>query len=143
MKMNVDHLIGKEIQFTPGIEEFECYPEGGMRARIAKIETRDIDKSDLHEHLYLIYFDYTEYDEFNKRFETANYYGDDYVANKTAREVGHYKTVDEIYFGSPEIWPFENYFNVLNDKAAALVKMFKESGAENYVYWLESMVDIS
>lgn len=140
--MNVDHLIGKEIQFTSAIEEFECYPEAGMRARISKIETKYIHKTDPEDHLYLIYFDYTEYDEFNKRFETANYYGHDYVANKTAREVGHYKTVEKIYFGSPEIWPFENYFSALNDKAAALVKIFKESGAENYVDWLESMVDI-
>lgn len=139
------HLIGKEIQFTNKIEDMEAYPEDGMRARIVSIKEQDTHMEDKHDHLFIITFDYSEYDEYNKQFETANYYGsmNTRVADKTAREVGQYHLQEKIYFGSPELWPFDEYFTLLNEKSVALYNKFKASSSLNYVEWLEKMVDIS
>jgi hypothetical protein len=144
-KYLMQHLVGKEIQFTNKIEEMEAYSEGGMRARIVSITEEDTDSANKHDHIFIITFDYSEYDEYNKRFETANYYGPgrDAVADKTAREVGQYHLQEKIYFGSPKLWPFEEYFVLLNEKSVALYNKFKASGSSNYVEWLEQMVDIS
>lgn len=47
-----------------------------------------------------------------------------------------------IYFGSPELWPFEDYFTTLDARQNELLKRFKESGAQNYVEWLESQIEV-
>lgn len=140
----MQHLIGKQIQFTNKIEDMEAYPEGGMRARIVSINEEDTDSADKHNHVFIITFDYSEYDEYNKRFETANYYGKGIgaPADKTAREAGQYHIQEKIYFGSPELWPFEEYFVLINEKSIALYDMFKASEATDYVDWLEQIVDI-
>jgi hypothetical protein len=137
------HLIGKEIQFTSKIEDMEAYPEGGMRAQIKDIKTQDLHRTDLHDHIYIIEFDYSKYDEYNKQFESANYYAgiNTRVADKTAREVGQYQVQEKIYFGSPVLWPFEEYFTILNEKSQRLFAEFKATGETNYVEWLESKVE--
>lgn len=137
----MQELIGKVIQFTPKIEDMQAYPEGGMRARVVSIDEQDTHRSDLHDHLYKITFDYSEFDEFNKSLESSNYYDRKGVACLTAREAGMYAPDELIYFGSPELWPFEDYFTVLGEKSNALIARFKESGATNYVEWLESQVE--
>lgn len=141
----MQHLVGKEIQFTNKIEEMEAYPEGGMQARIISVDAEDVNSKDKHDHIYIITFDYSEFDEYNKRFETANYYGKGYnqVADKTAREVGQYHLQEKIYFGSPELWPFEEYFTLLNEHTLQLIERFKKSGVTDYVGWLESQIDLN
>jgi hypothetical protein len=136
----MQHLIGKTIQFTSKIEDMGAYPEKGMRARIVSIDEQDTNRPDLHDHLYKITFDYSEFDEFNKGLESANYYDRKGVACLTAREAGMYAPDELIYFGSPQLWPFEDYFTVLNEKQNTLIARFKESGATNYVEWLESQI---
>lgn len=132
--------IGKRVRFTKRIEEMEAYPEQGMRARITKIDPEDTDSDDLDQHVYRIEFDYAEYDEFNRLLETANYYGIDYIANKTAREAGHYKTVETIYFGSPLLYPFEEYFVLASDTHQQLYDQFQNSSETDYVEWLENQL---
>jgi hypothetical protein len=134
------HLIGKIVQFTSKIEEMEAYPEGGMRARIKSIRNRDTNSSDLHNHLYVIKFDYTDFDEFNAALEHSNYYDKKGNACLTAREANMYEQQEEIYFGSPELWPFEDYFTLLDERQNSLIVRFKESGAANYIEWLENQV---
>lgn len=136
------HLIGKIIQFTSKIEDMEAYPEAGMRARIVSIDEKDTHMKDLHDHMYIITFDYSEFDEFNEQFESANYYDKHGVACLTAREAKMYDVKEKIYFGSPALWPFEDYFNLLNTKQETLLSRFKESGAANYVEWLESQIEV-
>lgn len=134
--------IGKRIRFTDRIEEMESYPEGGMRARIISINGEDTDSPDLHNHVYRIKFDYSEYDDFNMLLETANYYGKDGIPNKTAREAGHYSKTETIYFGSPELFPFENYFQLTSKHHEKLYEQFLASGEDNYVEWLENQVEV-
>lgn len=138
----MQHLIGKTIQFTSKIEDMEAYPEKGMRARIVSIDEQDTHMVDLHDHLYKITFDYSEFDEFNKSLESSNYYDRNGVACLTAREAGMYAPDELIYFGSPKLWPFEDYFTTLDVRQNALLVRFKESGATNYVEWLESQIEV-
>jgi hypothetical protein len=134
------HLIGKTIQFTSKIEDMEAYPENGMRGRVVSIDEQDTHRSDLHDHLYKIAFDYSEFDEFNKSLESSNYYDKNGIACFTARQANMYEPQEIIYFGSPELWPFEDYFTVLNEKQNNLLARFKESGSTNYVEWLENQI---
>ena len=138
----MQNLIGKTIQFTSKIEDMEAYPEKGMRARIVSIDEQDTHMADLNDHLYKITFDYSEFDEFNKSLESANYYDRKGVACLTAREANMYEPQELIYFGSPELWPFEDYFTTLDARQNALLARFKESGTTNYVEWLESQIEV-
>lgn len=136
------HLIKKIVEFTPRIEEMEAYAETGIRARILSITAEGTSRKELDEHIYIIKFDYSEFDEFNTRYETANYYDKNGVPCLTARQSGFYNPQEKIYFGTPLKWPFEDYFNVVDSKTAELIKKFKESGAKSYVEWLESQVQV-
>jgi hypothetical protein len=115
--MNYLSLVGKDIQFTSDIEEMEAYPEGGMCARIVDIIAHDISSEDLQDHLYKIVFDYSEFDQFNVHLEASNYYDKHGIACLTAREANMYKEVETIWFGSPELYPFEKYFTLLSEKS--------------------------
>jgi hypothetical protein len=138
--MNYLNLIGKDIQFTANIEDMEAYPEGGMRARIVNIIAYDTRNENPEEHLYKIVFDYSKFDQFNALLETSNYYDKNGIACLTAREANRYEEVETIWFGSPEIYPFEKYFTLLNEKSQTLFDRFKESGASNYIEWLEDQI---
>jgi hypothetical protein len=138
----MQHLVGKTIQFTSKIEEMEAYPEKGMRARIVSVDEKDTHMKDLHDHMYIITFDYSEFDEFNEQFESANYYDKNSVACLTAREAKMYDVKERIYFGSPELWPLEDYFTTLDARQNELLKRFKKSRAESYVEWLESQIEV-
>ena len=134
------NLIGQVIQFTKNIEDFEVYAENGMRARIVNV-IEDVHHDNDHENqVHKIVVDYTEFDEFNKQFESSNYWDKNGQACLTAREAGFYKEVETLYFGSPELWPFEDYFTLLDEKKNNLLTEFKRSGFTNYVEWLESLV---
>jgi hypothetical protein len=136
----MQHLFGKVVTFTPKIEDMESYAESGMRARVVSIDTQDTHSSDKHDHVYKIMFDFSEFDEFNRRFESSNYYDKNGSPTLTAREAGYYKEQDKIYFGSPEIWPFEDYFVLADAAQTELLERFKESGEADYVSWLEAQV---
>lgn len=136
----MQELIGKDITFKPGIEDMEAYAEGGMRARVVSVEAQDTRSRDKHDHVYKITFDYTEFDEYNRRFESSNYYDKNGKPTLSAREANWYNPQETIYFGSPELWPFEDYFEVNGEERRQLVAEFKASGETDYVAWLEQKV---
>lgn len=136
----MQQLVGKTVQFTSSIEDMEAYPENGMRARIVSITTRYTNVADINDHLYIIKFDYSEFDEFNKRFESSNYYDKNGNAILTARQANMYTVTEEIYFGSPKLYPFEQYFKVIDQARNTLIDQFKVSGATDYVQWLEDQL---
>lgn len=138
----MEEWVGKRIVFTKKIEDMEAYPEQNMRAKILRIDPEDTGSDDLNEHVYRIQFDYSEYDDFNRLLETANYYGKDGIPNKTAREAGHYDKLETIYFGSPVLYPFEDYFRVASNHHEKLHEQFRASGRNNYVEWLEGQIEI-
>jgi hypothetical protein len=138
--MKMQHLIGKVVTFSHKIEDMESYAEGGMRARIVSIEAKNTGSPDLHDHIYKIMFDFGEFDKFNRRFESSNYYDKNGSPTLNAREAGYYKEQEAIYFGSPGIWPFEDYFVLADAAQTELLERFKASGETDYVTWLESQV---
>lgn len=62
--------VGTTVKFNQSIEEYEVGFEDGMMATIHKIEFDDIYR------VINIYFDFSKYEEFNKKLMTANYYDD-------------------------------------------------------------------
>jgi hypothetical protein len=136
----MEHLIGKVVFFKEKIEDMECYPEVGMKAVIVGIDESGYRGGDVSEHIYTITFDYSEFDDYNKRFESSNYFGKDGLANLNAREANQYDTKEHIYFGSPIIDPFEKYFELLDENQLKLAANFKASGETDYIKWLEDKV---
>lgn len=109
----MQNLVGKVIQFDEKIVDMEAYPDPGMRARIVSIVMENWHSSDIEDHTYVIKFDYSEFEDFNKSYEVANWWlaaGD----LGTARDAGAYSAQETIYFGSPELYPFDDYFKLVN-----------------------------
>lgn len=131
-------LIGKDIQFTHKIEDLEDYAEDRMRATITGIKKWDGDNADAcHE----ISIDYSKFDEYNRQFESYNYW--DKLGNATlnAREAGYYTVKDTLYLDNSMV-PFVPYyddnsasiealrFEVLVDPAPII---FKHAGGDDVV----------
>lgn len=131
------HLVGKIVRFLPSIEDMEGYAEPEMMARIVGIKEKDTNSPSLHDHLYEITFDFTEFEGHNLSFESANYYDKNGVPCLTARQANFYEPKETVYFGSPLLWPFEKYFEVIDGEAKKLVDEFLASGSESYIQWLE------
>jgi hypothetical protein len=133
--------MNKVVEFAADIEDMEAYSEKGMRARIVSIECEDLLSDDKHEHIYKITFDYSDFDDFNKDFESSNYYDNHGNPCLTARQANQYKQTETIYFGSPELFPFENYFSLIDGEREKLVNKFNAQTEEtNYVRWLEAQI---
>lgn len=138
----MQNLIGNVVEFQKEILNCESYAEPEMRARVLHIEANNAGYPDLNDHIYTITFDFGEFDEFNKQFENYNYYDHNGVAQLNARQAGYYKPQDRIYFSSPELYPFEMYFKIVDQKTNTLHEKFKQSGETNYVNWLENQVEV-
>lgn len=74
------NLIGRDIEFTDEAGEWDGYEEEGMRATVTGVREN-------HDMVYLD-IDYTKFDEYNKAYESANYYDKDNHPTRTAREAG-------------------------------------------------------
>lgn len=84
-------LMGRVIVFQKGAEDLEAYPEEGMKARVKGLRmTHDGDVVEL-------VVDYTEFEDYNERFESANYYDDNGNPTLTARESGFYEQRETLY----------------------------------------------
>jgi hypothetical protein len=107
--------IGKVVTFTPKIEEMECNADPIQKARIRDLEM-SCDDPDLLEHIYRFVFDYSEFEDHNDKFDRANFYDKNGFARLTAKQAGQYKESEIVYFGTPELWPFEHYFIIENER---------------------------
>lgn len=122
--------------FNELIADFDDgYPEPGMRAKIVGIH-----REAGHHECYRITFDFSEYETINAFFETADFYGDDGVANKFAREVGAYHPQENLWFSAEDMGALADYFTVIGDRQNRIYDMFKKSGEQDYVKWLEDQV---
>lgn len=110
---NYKNLIGKNVLFTSKIEEMECNIDSGMKARIRNIVPKHLDMKDPHDHLYIVYFDLEAYNEHNEPLMQCNYYDKQGRPVLNVKEAGQYEEIESVYFGSPELWPFEGYFTVV------------------------------
>jgi hypothetical protein len=69
--MEFEELVGKNIVFLPGVEEFDSYPETGMKATVLGVRRYPEDG------LYEIFLDYTKFEGDNSRLESLRYVGSD------------------------------------------------------------------
>lgn len=76
----MQHLIGNVVEFKKEILNCESYAEPEMRARVVHIEAKNAGYPDLNDHIYTITFDFGEFDEFNKQFESYDYYDHNGIA---------------------------------------------------------------
>jgi len=117
------------VTFTKQIEDQEGYAEGGMRAHVLSSEVR-------HDDVCHLLVSYAAFDEFNKQFESANYYDRDGQATLTARQKGSYQVEETLYIDANHEVPF----NIENTGAIALYESFTTSkqDEQSYVAWLEA-----
>lgn len=126
----MDEFKDVAIEFKKAALDWEQYPETAMRAHMTNGRITDAD-----DEVGCINFDYSKFDEFNKKFESTNYFDKNQVPCLTAREAGLYKLVDPIYV-------------MLTDdpntylQAVAVSDLYKQylnekSEGQTYVDWLE------
>lgn len=123
------------VQFGAQIEDCEAYPEPGMRAMALRYETSE-------DACCKIRFDFSAFDAHNQTLESANYYDKAGQPTLTAREAGHYKPLDYIYFeAGEEMGP---WFEVLPTESLTLFTEYlavkKDRPQLGYTSWLESEV---
>ena len=119
------------VAFTKAIEDCEGYAEKGMRGRIIGAKVK-------HDGLVSLTVDFTGLDDFNKPFESANYYDKTGKPCLTARAVGRYQPREEYTVMSDEETPFE----VVEPEAIHLYEQYmaEKGEGEHYVTWLEKIV---
>lgn len=122
------------VEFLPPIVDCESYAEAGMRAEIVAVAPRDEDD------VQRITFSFENFEDFNKPFESANYFDKKQAPVLTAREAGYYNPVEVYYFMASETI---KAFKFVDDKSLALLNKYKasaESASMSYVAWLEKQI---
>ncbi len=118
------------VTFTKDIVNCEGYFEPGMRGRLRSVRNSGDD-------VVIFTVDLSEFEEFNKQFETANYYDKNHVACLNAREAGLYN-VKEQYYADCDL---EAYIEIEEPHRLKIYEEYKQSGSElTYVQWLEDNV---
>jgi len=107
--------VGSIIQFKTAIEDFECYAEGNMRARVTYIKPTYLNDPDPREHVYKLGVDFTEFETFNEKFESFNYYDENGIPRLNARQAGFYQAKDVIYMPGPEYEDWSKYLEVVSE----------------------------
>lgn len=129
-------LVGKDVQFTKKIEDTEWYAEDGMRGTITSVIVQDDDPKDM---VIKIGVSFAKFDEFNKQFETSNYFNNVGDACLTARQANMYHVEDHYYAGNDVL----EHMIPLDDATATLLRFFETDKAANpdltYVAWLEKI----
>jgi hypothetical protein len=135
--------IDKVITFNLACEDLENYCEAGMKAKVTSISLMRHEEVE-QDMVYLVKLDYTNFDDYNRKFETANYYDKLGKPKLTAREAGFYKLEDTLYLGSNNIFPWNNYFEVEHDSISdRMYTRYVNSNTDKtitYLKWLETQL---
>lgn len=129
----VQHGSSIVVTFKKAILDQENYIEPKMRGRIISSLIK-------HDDCIEMIVDFTEFDEFNKQFESANYYDKDQNPTLTARQANFYNMTNE-----------KMYFMINQDVGESLeieqnarIKLFEkftsEHSSKTYVQWLEDQL---
>ena len=130
------------IEFLDNCVDFEDYCEPKMRARLVALAVDDM-LDEPHNWVWRLVVDYSEFDEYNKTLESANYYDKNNVPRLTAREARLYKAVDTLYV-TPDV--LGDRIKVLDQEAensyhtASSLYARSKNDKETYVAWLERKV---
>ena len=111
---------GRTVMFTQRVADCEVYAEPFMKARILNMT------SEHDGEVVCLDVDFSEFAEYNKQFESFNYYDADGVARLNAHEAGCYTARDSIYIDGEQTSPmsewavlvddFESYFEKREDQ---------------------------
>ena len=128
------------IEFRQDCLNWEGYEEPGMRARICGAP-----REPNSDGVFQVSISFKEFDEFNKQFESSNYYDTNYYDRNrqptlTAREAGYYTETTKMYLGMDD--PMDGYFVVLDDLPlyALYQQHIQDGGTKSYVQFLEWLV---
>jgi hypothetical protein len=114
------------------VEDLENYLEPGMRARL-------IGSTLKHDDVVTLKLDFTEFDEYNKQFESSNYYDRAGQPVLNAREAGHYTPKMDCYVMATD--DMDDYMTFTESATLALMKEYTASEVKGtYVEWLEAQV---
>ena len=130
---------GWSVEFLPPSGDWEHYVESGMRAKLVKVVNHDPKETDPHYQVWELHVDFEPFDEYNKAFESTNYYDDKGHACLTAREANLYKPQDVIYIGPGQ---FGTMFSpvdkdLVNSHEKVQAEFRREGTQEPYIAWLE------
>lgn len=121
------------VEFTKGVGDLECYPEKGMRATIVGI-LEDSDRDVLK-----LRVSYEKFDEFNKAFESHNYFDRAGQPVLTAREAGYYHVEETIYVMADD--DVDKYMKILSNGSSSLYDAYVAAKPDiSYTLWLENLV---
>lgn len=129
-----------DIEFTAGAHDLESYPEPKMRATLLFV------KDDHHDDdVMKIRVSYKKFDEYNKAFESHNYWGrialgqDERSASYTARETGWYEVEEDLYVMATD--DISKVLTILDNGPNKLYEAYQaDPKGLSYVQWLESLV---
>lgn len=123
------------VEFVKDAMDYaEAYPEGGMRATVLDITTDDEDVLRLH-------LSFEAFDEYNKAFESHNYFDRDGQPTLTARDAGYYSVKDHVYVMAGD--DISTYFTLMGTSASKLHQQYLDECGDKgitYVQWLEAKV---
>lgn len=120
------------VEFINDVSVLESYPEKGMRGTIIDIVENETD-------VLRMVVDYSDFDEYNKAFESHDYFNDAGKPCLTAREAGYYHVEETIYVMAGD--NISNYIAIIGDERTNLYTRYLETGTEQpYVQWLEELV---
>jgi hypothetical protein len=123
------------VEFVKAAADYlEAYPEGGMRATILDVQGDEPE-------VLILRVSYEAFDEYNKAYESHNYYDKTGNPTLTAREADCYTVNENLYvMGVDEI---DRFFTLMGATASKLHEQYKaECGDKGitYVQWLEAKV---
>jgi hypothetical protein len=124
------------VTFNKKVENKEGYFEAGMRGRLTAIRG-------LRDDVFELIVDVREFDEYNKQFETANYFDKSGKPTLTAREAGFYSADGhlEVYTDTElEV----DFLEIEEPSRLQVYQDYVKSGEKvAYVQWLESQLHIA
>ena len=123
-----------DVEFNKAVGDLESYAEPKMRATITAV-------TDDHDDVVIVRVDYIKYDDYNKSFESYNYYDSNHQAVLNARQANYYTVKDSLYvMANDEV---DKYFSILSGHANELYEMYQAGGrALSYTAWLESYIAV-
>jgi hypothetical protein len=73
-----------------------------------------LDDPDPRDHVYALGVQFTEFEVYNEKLETFNYYDKNGIPRLNARQAGFYEVNDVLYFPNPECDDWGNYIEVVS-----------------------------
>lgn len=117
------------------VEDLEGYAECHMRAILSALTVQRHDDD-----VAAVTLDFEQFDDFNKKFESRNYFDKQGNPTLTAREKGEYEVREDYYVMATDL--VAEFFTLLGEQQVQLMAEFSENATprESYVAWLERTV---